>query len=45
MNIDDKEEIAKEETKEKKVHHDEKKDESQNLLNKKHFRYKVMIII
>ena len=45
MNIDDKEEIAKEEVKQKINDHQEKKGESPNLLNKKRFRYKVIIFI
>ena len=45
MNIDEPEEIAKEKKKEKIKEAKEPKDESQNLLNKKRLRYKVIFYI
>jgi hypothetical protein len=45
MNIDESEEKAKEKKKEKIKEANEPKDESQNLLNKKRLRYKVIFII
>ena len=45
MNIDEPGELAKERKKEKKIEANEPNDESQNLLNKKRIRYKVIYII
>ena len=46
MNIDDKEEKAKEKEKEKAIIKDNKdsKEQSQNLLNKKRIKYKVIFL-
>jgi hypothetical protein len=44
MNIDDKEEIVKEKPKESNKDNKDSNEQSQNFLNKKRIRYKVILI-